>query len=80
MNRLDPDRPTIPEIRPLIEAVYDRSGAGCCLHLVTDDENVEDSYVQFCLDQAIERGHADCETAARALMRMSKTQRLKVWR
>lgn len=73
-------KPTVPEVRPLVEALYNtpEGGAGCCLHTVLDDDNVADSHVQFCLDYAIERGHTKCIELARLLLRMSKTQRSKL--
>lgn len=39
--RLNPGRPKVPDLVPLIVAVYDgpSGGAGCCLHVVIDDGN-----------------------------------------
>lgn len=31
------DRPTVPDVLPLVRAIYERHCAGCCLHIVTDD-------------------------------------------
>lgn len=64
------------------KAIYarDNGGAGCCLHIVTDDGNVESGHVEACLNRAIAEGHADCEALARLLSGMSKTQRLRVYR
>jgi hypothetical protein len=74
------EKPTVPEVLPLVQAVYDRHTAGCCLHILTDDGNVDDGDAAFCLEQAKQQGHADCLAAAELLVRMSKTQRLKVYR
>jgi hypothetical protein len=73
-------KPTIPEVAPLVLALYRREGgcAGCCLHIVLDDTNVKDSDVAFCLRQAQERGHEDCIALALKLVEMSKTQRFKL--
>jgi len=74
-------RPTVPDVLPLVRAIYARpgGGVGCCLHIVTDDGNLEQSNVDFCVQTAIERGHADCLEAARLLAQMSKTQRARVY-
>ena len=71
-------KPTVPEVLPLVQTIYARHCAGCCLHIVLDDGNVDDDEVQFCLDRAVTAGHADCQRCAELLVRMSKTQRLKL--
>jgi hypothetical protein len=73
-------KPTVPEIAPLVRALYrsPRAAAGCCLHITLDDGNVEDSSVEYCIARAEEAGHAYCGALARALRSMSKTQRLKL--
>lgn len=73
-------RHTVPEVLPLVRALYARSAVGCCLHIVLDDGNVEGGSVEFCLAQAMERGHKDCEDLARLLTLMSRTQRRKLSR
>jgi hypothetical protein len=73
-------KPTVPEVAPLVRALYEVHPAGCCLHIVLDDGNVQDSNVQFCLDLAVERGHASCAALAVLLGGMSKTQRTKLAR
>lgn len=72
------DKPTVPQVAPMVRALYERSGAGCCLHVVLDDQNIDDKSVQFCVTYAQEKGHQECESLARILLRMSKTQRLKL--
>lgn len=71
-------KPTLPEVLPLVRAVYQRHVAGCCLHILTDDGNVGDDDAQFCLNKARDSNHADCIAAAEMLVRMSRTQRRKV--
>lgn len=63
---------------PEVEALYERSPTGCCLHIVLDDGNIEDSHVQFCIEYAVENKHSECEVLARKLLMMSKTQRKKL--
>src|SRR5574342_921951 len=75
-----PMKPTVPDVMPLVRALYAQplGGAGCCLHIVLDDCNVEDGCVQFCLEYAQKNGHPDCIALAELLMQMSKTQRRKL--
>jgi hypothetical protein len=73
---------TVPEVLPRVRAIYSKpeGGVGCCLHLVLDDGNTNDSSVEFCIGIAEERGHADCVVLGRMLRSMSKTQRAKLGR
>lgn len=68
-------KPTVVEMTSAVFALYARHDAGCCLHIVLDDENCENVFVEQCIEFAIEAGHRDCEVLARALRSMSKTQR-----
>ena len=76
------EKPTVPEVLPLVKALYatPEGGCGCCLHIVLDDCNVSDGDVQFCRDYAVERGHTDCVTLSDLLLKMSKTQRHRLAR
>lgn len=71
---------TIPDVAPFVEKLYDspRGSCGCCLHIVLDDQNVADDHVRFCVTGALERQHSLCYGIARCLLKMSKTQRLKL--
>lgn len=73
-------KPAIPEVLPLITrfAKVPENNVGGCLHIVFDDGNVDDSSVQSCLDYAIERSDSLAIEVAEVLLRMSKTQRLKL--
>lgn len=72
--RMNPGRPKVPDLAPLIAAIYRRpnGGAGCCLHVVTDDGNWE--CAAFCLDYAWEHGHPDCIAAAEMMAQMTESQ------
>ena len=59
-------------------ALYMRHPAGCCLHIVLDDGNVDTSSVEFCVNYATKEGHPDCLYLANLLLQMSRTQRLKL--
>lgn len=71
-------RPTIPEVVADFEAYHLREPVWGSMHIVLDDDNVEDSSVQFCIDYAREKGDAEGERLARILLTMSRTQRLRL--
>ncbi len=70
----DPNRPKVPDLVPLIQAVYSRphGGAGCCLHVVTDVGNYDS--VDFVAGYAREHGHSECIAAAEMMSRMTYSQ------
>lgn len=74
MKHRDPDRPKVPDLVPLIRAVYAREngGAGCCLHVVTDDGNY--GSVEFAASYARENGHPECIAAALMMSMMTYSQ------
>jgi len=74
------DKPTIPDVLPLAERYYSLPGNSCGgnLHICLDDYNVGDSSVEFCLDQAEEVNDEQGIELAQLLLKMSKTQRLKL--
>jgi hypothetical protein len=36
---------------PYIVAIYGNHSAGCCLHIVLDDDNIDDQCVEWCMNQ-----------------------------
>ena len=70
-------KPTVPEVLPLVRAVYDRpmGVCGCCLHVMIDDPNYDDHTAAFCLQYARELGHPECIALAEKMILMSPTQR-----
>lgn len=76
------DRPTVPEVRPLVWAYYAMPGNSCggSLHVVLDDGNLDDHSVQFCIDNARDRGDDAGVRLGELLLKMSKTQRAKATR
>lgn len=76
----NPNRPTVQAVIPLLRAIYDRHCAGCCLHIMVDDYNVEQHSADYCLEAAIVREHEDCIIAALMMSQMTMTQRLKAAR
>jgi hypothetical protein len=75
-------KPTVPEVVSAVRALYASpgGGAGCCLHVVLEDGNVENHSVEFSIEWAERHGHGSCAALARALRSMSKTQREKLSR
>lgn len=71
-------KPTVPDVLPLVKALYKRNSAGCCLHVLLDDGNVGDSTAAYCLQYARDAGHHDCEELASKVVLMSATQRRKL--
>ena len=76
------NKPTIPEVLPLVRAYYAKPGNGCggSLHIVLDDGNVDAADVQWCLRYAQEQGDEDGVRLASLLLQMSRTQRTKLYR
>lgn len=73
-------KPTIPEVIDRFRA-YKALPQNACwgsLHIVLDDNNINDCHVQFCIDYARERGDTEGEELGKLLLQMSKTQRLKL--
>lgn len=73
-------KPTVPEVLPLVIALYERNCVGCCLHILLDDGNVKDSHALWCLEYAKEQKHDDCILLAEKICQMSITQRMKLYR
>ena len=71
---------TIPEVLDMFIAYFNKpeNGAWGSLHVVLDDGNVQDDSVNFCLDYAVQTKDNDGEELAKLLLKMSKTQRLKL--
>src|SRR5262245_5243698 len=73
-------KPTIPEVIERFSAYHEkpRNGAWGGLHVVLEDHNVHDDNVRFCLEMAEKEGDTETAELAALLLRMSKTQRLKI--
>lgn len=55
--RIDNER--VRGVQLLIEAVYDHNGVGGNLHIVLDDNNIEDGNLAFCLETIDRGGHPE---------------------
>ena len=73
-------KPTVPDVLPLVNAYVAKkgNGVGGVLHLVLANKNIDNSHIKFCLAQAIEKEDVDGIHLAGILLKMSKTQRLKI--
>lgn len=58
---------TDEELLGAIEDLYSVNCAGCCLHIVLDDHNLEDGHVDFCIRYASSREHEGCREIGNAL-------------
>lgn len=63
----------------LLHVVYIENAAGCCLHCVADDGNVDYGDVEWALEFALKSGHSDCEVAARAILALTQDQREELY-
>jgi len=77
--RLDPYRPTARDVAPLVRRYYEDLGncAGGSLHIVLDDNNMDDDSVRFCIENAIDREDLEGLSLGIVLLSLSKTQRIK---
>lgn len=73
--------PTIPDVKPLIIAYLRKpeNGVGGSLHIYLDDGNWSLSSIVHCREWAIERKDTDGVALCELLLRMSKTQRIKIY-
>lgn len=74
-------KPTVPEVMSLVKAYYAKPGnsVGGNLHIVLDDGNIKDDHIRFCLEQCHREKDRDGEDLALLLLKMSKTQRKKLY-
>jgi hypothetical protein len=75
-----PNKPTIPEVAPVIAAYVKKPGndMGGSLHIVLDDGNIESHHVEFCRNYARDQGDEDGEKLAELLLQMSASQRRRL--
>jgi hypothetical protein len=64
----------------IINAFYDLAGncTGGNLHIVTDDFNVETHHVEWCRDQARQKGDQDGVFLAELLLQFTEAEREKI--
>ena len=54
------DTRLVDKFRPLCEAVYDAHDMGGGLHIVLDDNNLDDGSIEWCLDQDLTNVERRC--------------------
>ena len=67
-----------PKISGLIWQIYQQSNVGCCLHITLDDGNIEDTHIDFCMENAIKNKHSICLELAQKLKGLSRHARAYV--
>lgn len=75
------DKPTVPEVLPIVKAYYAKpgNGVGGSLHVVLDDGNIETKFVEECREYARQNNDSDGVALADLLLKMSYTQRKKLY-
>lgn len=74
-------KPTVPEVLPIVQALYQRHAGGCCWHVVLDDGNTERCTVMWVVKDWLPKewcGNPECGQLAELLPRMSVTQVTKL--
>jgi hypothetical protein len=61
------------DLQSAVHRIYARHAAGCCLHIVLDDSNLEQRHIEFCARESC--GHEDCKFVCSELMRMTDAER-----
>lgn len=74
------NKPTVPEVLPLVWEFAKKNPVGGVLHIVLDDGNVADHDVEWCVERAYEEGDDAGARLGVILLKMSKTQRKKIAR
>lgn len=71
-------RPTVPDVLPLVREYIRRNEAGGVLHIVLSDGNLDDSSVEYCLNEARKEGDAEAARIAELMLQMTRTQRTRL--
>lgn len=69
---------TIPEVVERFAGYIRKHPAWSCLHIVLDDGNIGNDSIEFCIGCAEREGDTEAVELGQLLLRMSKTQRLKL--
>lgn len=81
MARIRTEKPTIPQVVPLIRAYYAKPGnsMGGAFHIIFEDDNTEQHWAEICLERAREQGDPDGIEIGELLVRMSRSQRHRLF-
>ncbi len=71
---------TVPEVMDQFVEYLRKpgNGVGGSLHIVLDDQNIQNHHVEFCISHAEQCDDEDGIKLGKILLEMSKTQRLKI--
>jgi hypothetical protein len=72
------NRLSVPDVIERFRAYKQANPCWGALHIVLDDGNVKNKDVEFCAEDALERGDAEGHELALLLLQMSTTQRHKL--
>lgn len=77
---MHPEKPTVPEVLPLVQDYYRQAGnaAGGNLHVVLDDSNIDLCCIRSALEYCRRCGDAQGMLIARLLLQMSRSQRYRI--
>ena len=75
------NKPTVPEVLSIVKAYYSKpnNGVGGSLHIVLEDGNIETHHIEFCKENARKNNDLDGVALAELLLKMSYTQRKKLY-
>jgi len=78
------EKPTVPDVVPLVNAYYHlpKCGVGGGLHIVLADGNLGDDSIRYCIESAAAHWCEEVEATqllGRVLFSLSKTQRKQVY-
>lgn len=68
----------IEQLKTAIVAVYGCSSVGGALHIVLDDENIEDHHIRWCVDECIPKEPEDTQAIYRECARLLLETPLKL--
>ena len=72
------DKETLTKAIEMAREYYGYNPVGGYLHIVLDDENVEDSNVEFCIKEAKKYDDSEAIALGKFILNMPKAQRIKL--
>jgi hypothetical protein len=73
-------KPTVDKVVPFVKRLYYTYAMGGYFHIVFDDGNTDDCFIEWCANQAAYNGDRFSVALGLVLRRMSLTQRNKLYR
>lgn len=69
---------TVPEVIERFKTYHAQNGAWGSLHVVLDDGNIHDHFVEGCIEYAKKQNDTEGLELGKILLKMSKSQRHKI--